>query len=132
MNSWICSEESALRIHVDNSIWPMQGGILPLTETDAVVGAQRPPVQVFSSVVMCSHHSLYLCVCECFVTGRGKTRFHQLFNCLSGVQFLMCKEIFSLCNIFRLVQLTENDAVAGCHVKMLGEWSDDIADAYFV
>ena len=44
----------------------------------------------------------------------------------------MCKEIFSLCNIFRLVQLTENDAVAGCHVKMLGEWSDDIADAYFV
>ena len=31
LKRWICSEKSALCIHANNSIWSMQGGILPLT-----------------------------------------------------------------------------------------------------
>ena len=30
LKRWICSEKSDLGIHANNSIWSMQGGILPL------------------------------------------------------------------------------------------------------
>ena len=36
LKHWICSEKSALCIHANSSIWPMQGGILPLRNGELI------------------------------------------------------------------------------------------------
>ena len=51
LKRWICSEKSAFWIHANNSIWSMQGGILPLKVCIPSRSAETAVLRVMLSTV---------------------------------------------------------------------------------
>ena len=78
LKPWICSEKSALCIHTNNSIWPMLGGILPLTTNDlSRLGRSRRPSAQSVRLSMLCNRALY------FSYGNCCHHLDTVTNCLS-------------------------------------------------